>query len=65
MSAPVFLTQPGDLRDVVAGGTYLLDGAEGRHAATVRRSASLSVCGDGERMRKIVSASRDECGYVP
>lgn len=44
MSAPVFLTEPGGLRDVVAGGTYLLDGAEGRHAGVVQRR------GPGERV---------------
>ena len=39
MSAPVFLAEPGSLRDVVAGGTYLLGGAEGRHAGVVQRRA--------------------------
>lgn len=37
MSAPLFLLQPGALAGVEAGACLLLDGAEGRHAATVRR----------------------------
>ncbi|MBO9555212.1 16S rRNA (uracil(1498)-N(3))-methyltransferase [Cellulomonas sp.] len=37
MSAPVFLAEPGTFAAVVAGGTYLLDGAEGRHAGVVQR----------------------------
>ena len=44
MSAPVFLAEPGSLRDVVAGDVYLLDGAEGRHAGVVQRR------GPGERV---------------
>lgn len=44
MSAPVFLAEPGTLAAVVAGGTYLLDGAEGRHAGVVQRR------GPGERV---------------
>jgi 16S rRNA (uracil1498-N3)-methyltransferase len=37
VTTPLFLLEPGDLDTVDAGGTLLLDGAEGRHAATVRR----------------------------
>jgi 16S rRNA (uracil1498-N3)-methyltransferase len=37
VSAPVFLVEPGDLAGVDAGGTYLLEGAEGRHAGVVQR----------------------------
>ncbi|GAB3593923.1 16S rRNA (uracil(1498)-N(3))-methyltransferase [Angustibacter peucedani] len=44
MSAPLFLLDPGALDDVRAGGTVVLDGPEGRHAATVRR------IGAGERV---------------
>ncbi|GIG19947.1 ribosomal RNA small subunit methyltransferase E [Cellulomonas chitinilytica] len=44
MSAPVFLAEPGTLDAAVAGGTYLLDGAEGRHAGVVQRR------GPGERV---------------
>ncbi|SFB16161.1 16S rRNA (uracil(1498)-N(3))-methyltransferase [Cellulomonas marina] len=39
MSAPVFLTEPGELDGVTAGGTFLLGGAEGRHAGVVQRRA--------------------------
>lgn len=44
MSAPVFLAEPGALDGVAAGGTYLLDGPEGRHAGVVQRR------GPGERV---------------
>jgi 16S rRNA (uracil1498-N3)-methyltransferase len=39
VSAPVFLAEPGALDGVVAGGSYLLDGPEGRHAGVVQRRA--------------------------
>lgn len=44
MSAPVFLVEPGMLDEVRAGGEYLLDGTEGRHAGVVQRR------GPGERV---------------
>ncbi|MBD7918139.1 16S rRNA (uracil(1498)-N(3))-methyltransferase [Cellulomonas sp. Sa3CUA2] len=44
MSAPVFVVEPGMLDDVRAGGEYLLDGTEGRHAGVVQRR------GAGERV---------------
>ncbi|ADG75099.1 protein of unknown function DUF558 [Cellulomonas flavigena DSM 20109] len=44
MSAPVFVVEPGLLADVRAGGEYLLDGSEGRHAGVVQRR------GPGERV---------------
>ncbi len=44
MSAPVFLAEPRSLDAVEAGGTYLLDGSEGRHAGVVQRR------GPGERI---------------
>ncbi|MGV8965300.1 MAG: 16S rRNA (uracil(1498)-N(3))-methyltransferase [Cellulomonas sp.] len=37
MSAPVFLAEPGSLAGFDAGSVYVLDGAEGRHAAVVQR----------------------------
>lgn len=37
MTAPFFLVDVGALADVVVGGVVVLDGPEGRHAATVRR----------------------------
>ena len=58
MSAPVFLADPGTLRDVVAGGTYLLGGAEGRHAGVVQRRAPGErvdvVDGSGVRLVGVV-----------
>ncbi|WP_250444720.1 16S rRNA (uracil(1498)-N(3))-methyltransferase [Actinotalea sp. C106] len=44
MSAPVFLDEPGNLDEYVAGSTYLLCGTEGRHAGVVQRR------GPGERI---------------
>lgn len=44
MSAPVFVVEPGMLDGVHAGGEYLLDGTEGRHAGVVQRR------GPGERV---------------
>ncbi len=44
MTAPLFLVDAGALDGVVAGATVVLDGPEGRHAATVRR------LGAGERV---------------
>ncbi|MBX9247036.1 16S rRNA (uracil(1498)-N(3))-methyltransferase, partial [Actinotalea ferrariae] len=37
MSAPVFLAGPGQLVGVAAGDTYVLEGAEARHAGVVQR----------------------------
>ncbi|WP_028048761.1 16S rRNA (uracil(1498)-N(3))-methyltransferase [Cellulomonas sp. URHD0024] len=60
MSAPVFLADPGTLRDVVAGGTYLLGGTEGRHAGVVQRRAAGErvdvVDGEGVRLVGTVDA---------
>ncbi|WP_454051560.1 16S rRNA (uracil(1498)-N(3))-methyltransferase [Cellulomonas sp. Marseille-Q8402] len=39
MTAPVFLAEPGALDAAVVGGSYLLDGTEGRHAGVVQRRA--------------------------
>jgi 16S rRNA (uracil1498-N3)-methyltransferase len=44
VTAPLFLVDAGALDGVEAGATYVLDGPEGRHAATVRR------IGVGERV---------------
>ena len=58
MSAPVFLTEPGTLRDVTIGGSYLLDGAEGRHAGVVQRR------GTGERVDVVDGAGVRLVGRV-
>jgi 16S rRNA (uracil1498-N3)-methyltransferase len=54
MTAPVFLAEPGSLASAATGGTYLLDGAEGRHAGVVQRRSPGErvdvVDGDGVRL---------------
>ncbi|HET8616341.1 MAG TPA: 16S rRNA (uracil(1498)-N(3))-methyltransferase [Actinomycetales bacterium] len=68
MTAPLFLLEPGDLSEVAPGDTLLLDGSEGRHAATVRRigvGEKVDV-GDGAgavarcEVREVVGAERRE-----
>ncbi|MHB1489881.1 MAG: 16S rRNA (uracil(1498)-N(3))-methyltransferase [Cellulomonas sp.] len=60
MSAPVFFAEPGSLRDVAVGSTYLLDGVEGRHAGVVQRRGPGErvdvVDGTGVRLRGVVLA---------
>jgi 16S rRNA (uracil1498-N3)-methyltransferase len=58
VSAPVFLVEPGDLAGVDAGSTYVLAGAEGRHAGVVQRRSPGErvdvVDGAGVRLRGTV-----------
>lgn len=60
MSAPVFLAET-SLAAHVAGGTYVLDGAEGRHAAVVQRKRVGErvdvVDGVGDRLVCVVEAT--------
>ncbi len=60
MSAPVFLAEATDLTRYVSGSTYLLDGAEGRHAGVVQRrkiGEQIDVVdGAGARLRCEVQA---------
>ncbi|ACZ31208.1 protein of unknown function DUF558 [Xylanimonas cellulosilytica DSM 15894] len=60
MSAPVFLADV-SLRGYVVGGTYVLDGGEGRHAAVVQRKRIGErvdvVDGGGTRLRCVVVAA--------
>lgn len=64
MTAPLFWADAGRLRDVAAGAHVVLDGPEGRHAATVRRigpgePVDLSD-GAGRVARcRVLSAERD------
>ncbi|WP_432456701.1 16S rRNA (uracil(1498)-N(3))-methyltransferase [Cellulomonas iranensis] len=58
MSAPVFLVDAGRLDDVVAGGEFLLDGTEGRHAGVVQRR------GPGERVDVVDGAGIRLLGRV-
>ncbi|MBC7639942.1 MAG: 16S rRNA (uracil(1498)-N(3))-methyltransferase [Rhodoferax sp.] len=65
MSAPLFLVDAGSLATATAGGSLVLGGSEGRHAATVRRIAvgeSVDVSdGRGVVARCVVtSVGRDE-----
>ena len=52
MTRPVFVTSPDALRDARAGSRLVLDGAEGRHAAVVRR------IGPGEEVDLVDGAGR-------
>ncbi len=60
MSAPVFLVESGALAATRPGGTYLLDGAEGRHAGVVQRRCAGErvdiVDGAGVRLECLVGA---------
>lgn len=58
MSAPVFLAEPGMLDGVRVGGTFLLDGSEGRHAGVVQRR------GPGERVDVVDCEGVRVCGRV-
>lgn len=65
MSAPLFLVDAGSLATAAAGGSLVLGGSEGRHAATVRRigvGESVDVSdGRGVVARCVVtSVGRDE-----
>ena len=58
MTAPLFFLDDGSLADVTAGSTVVLAGAEGRHAATVRRIGAgesvLLADGSGRRATAVV-----------
>ncbi len=58
MSAPVFLAEPGALSRLRPGDSYLLDGAEGRHAGVVQRR------GPGERVDVVDGAGTRLAGVV-
>lgn len=58
MSAPVFLAGPGALDAFEAGSVYVLDGAEGRHAAVVQRRRA------GERVDVVDGAGTRLVGTV-
>ncbi len=63
MTAPVFVVEPDALAAAGVGSTVRLDGAEGRHAVSVRRLAPGEpvdlVDGRGRRVRGVVSAIVD------
>ena len=60
MSAPVFLAEPGDLSSYASGSTFVLDGAEGRHAGVVQRRGPGEridvVDGVGVRLRCVIAS---------
>jgi 16S rRNA (uracil1498-N3)-methyltransferase len=58
VTAPVFLAEPGSLGALAAGGTYLLDGTEGRHAGVVQRRSP------GERVDVVDCAGTRLVGEV-
>jgi len=62
MTLPLFLVEPGRLDGVAPGSRLLLDGPEGRHAATVRRIAPdeqvMLADGSGIRVTARVDAAR-------
>ncbi len=60
MSNPVFFTAPGTLDGLVPGSVFILDGAEARHAVTVKRLAvgeAVDIAdGAGKRLTGTVAA---------
>lgn len=60
MSAPVFLAEPGELSSYAPGSTFVLDGAEGRHAGVVQRRGPGEridvVDGAGVRLRCVIAS---------
>ncbi|MCU6478745.1 16S rRNA (uracil(1498)-N(3))-methyltransferase [Arthrobacter sp. A2-55] len=67
MSNPVFYATPEELAPLAAGGTFTLGGAEGRHAATVKRltpGEPVDLC-DGAGLRlvcTVTAAAGDQLG---
>jgi 16S rRNA (uracil1498-N3)-methyltransferase len=61
VSNPVFFTAPGTLDTQVPGATFVLEGAEARHAVTVKRLAAGETVdiadGAGRRLTGIVTAA--------
>ncbi len=53
MTLPLFLTEPGELQGLTPGADFVLDGPEGRHAATVKRlnPGEILWVGDGSGHR--------------
>lgn len=65
MTLPLFLVEPSSVEAAAVGSTVVLDGPEGRHAATVRRIGAREqlMLGDGRGRRLtcvVESAGRDE-----
>ncbi|WP_225754771.1 16S rRNA (uracil(1498)-N(3))-methyltransferase [Actinotalea sp. Marseille-Q4924] len=66
MSAPVFLTGPGLLDDLGPGSTYVLEGAEGRHAGVVqrRRAGERVDVVDGRGVRAVCEIAEVDAGRL-
>ena len=69
MTLPLFLVEPDRLAGVHVGATLVLDGPEGRHAATVRRIAAGEsvLLSDGRGLRvtaEVTGAGRGELDLV-
>lgn len=66
MSAPVFLADPGRLDACTAGSTYVLEGAEARHAGVVqrRRPGELVDVADGAGVRLVCRIAAVETGRL-
>jgi 16S rRNA (uracil1498-N3)-methyltransferase len=62
VSLPVFLAEPGSLDRLLPGGLYRLDGAEGRHAASVRRIRRGEAVEVADGAGRIVRAVVEEVG---
>lgn len=66
MSNPVFYADPAQLTGLVPGALFTLEGAEGRHATTVKRLAAgepVDVC-DGGGLRLVCTVSSAEKGSL-
>lgn len=66
MSNPVFYAVPAALTGLVPGSLFTLDGAEGRHATTVKRLVAgepVDVC-DGAGLRLVCAVSSAEKGSL-
>ena len=66
MTHPLFLGDPGAVRDAVVGAPFILDGAEGRHAATVvrLRPGERLYVSDGQGRRVLVETASVERSVV-
>ena len=55
MTLPLFLVVPATVADAAVGSRVVLDGPEGRHAATVRRIqvGEQVMLGDGAGLRRL------------
>lgn len=62
MTPPLYLVPPGGLEGILAGALVTLDGAEGRHAATVRRTRPGERLDVADGTGRVASGSVTEVG---